>query len=320
MTISHLFSLLGGLGLFLYGMWMMREHLQAAAGNRIKEILETLTATPVRGFLAGIGITAMVQSSSAVMVLLVGLADAGTISLVQAVWVILGANIGTTITGQLIALQAEGAAPLLAFVGILLMLFAKKESRKCRGGILAGVGVLFLGLTMMSEAVLPLKETKWFLGLLTACKSPAAGIFMGALATAVIQSSSASIGILQTLAKGGLLELSQCVYLIFGQNMGTCVTGLLASAGAGRNAKRTAVIHLMVNVFGTLLFTGLLEFLPLCRWIGAAAPGDTAKQIAHVHTVFNLVTSLVCLPFGNLLVRISGYIVPERSKNHDYKK
>lgn len=314
MTISHLFSLLGGLGLFLYGMWMMREHLQAAAGNRIKDILEKLTATPVRGFLAGIGITAMVQSSSAVMVLLVGLADAGAVSLMQAVPVILGANIGTTVTGQLIALRIEGVAPLLAFVGIFFLLFAKKERWKYRGGILSGAGVMFLGLTMMSEAVLPLKESEWFLGLLTACKSPVAGIVMGALATAVIQSSSASIGILQTLAKGGLLELNNCMYLVFGQNMGTCVTGLLASAGAGRNAKRTAMIHLMVNIFGTLLFTGLLEFFPLCRWIEAIAPGDTAKQIAHVHTVFNVVTSLACLPFINLLVRLSGRLAPERGR------
>lgn len=311
MTISHLFSLLGGLGLFLYGMWMMREYLQAAAGNRIKKLLEKLTATPFRGFLAGIGITAMVQSSSAVMVLLVGLTDAGTISLIQAVWVILGANIGTTITGQLIALQAQGAAPLLAFVGILLLLFAKKEKWRFRGGVLSGVGVMFIGLTMMSEAVLPLKESNWLPSLFAACRNPAAGIMMGALATAVIQSSSASIGILQTLARGGLVELSQSVYLVFGQNMGTCVTGLLASAGAGRNARRTAVIHLLVNVFGTLLFTGLTEFLPFCDWIAAAAPGDAAKQIAHVHTVFNLVTSLACLPFGHLLVRISGQLVPE---------
>ncbi len=311
MTISHLFSLLGGLGLFLYGMWMMREYLQAAAGNRIKNLLEKLTATPMRGFLAGIGITAMVQSSSAVMVLLVGLADTGAICLLQAVWVILGANIGTTVTGQLIALQAEGAAPLLAFIGVLLLLFAKKENWKCRGGVLSGVGVMFIGLTMMSEAVLPLRESEWFPGLLAAAVNPAAGIFMGALVTAVIQSSSASVGILQTLARSGLVGLNQSVYLVFGQNMGTCVTGLLASAGAGRNARRTAVIHLLVNVFGTLLFTGWMEILPLCSWIEAAAPGDPAKQIAHVHTVFNLVTSLACLPFGNLLVRISGRLVPE---------
>lgn len=310
MSVFHLCSLLGGLGLFLYGMWMMREHLQAAAAHQIERFLQRLTATRVRGFLAGIGVTAVLQSSSAVMVLLVGLADARMIGLRQAVWVILGANIGTTITGQLIALKVEGFAPLLAFVGILLLLFARQRRWRRRGGLLAGVGVMFIGLKMMGEAMLPLKEEAWFLSLLTACKHPAAGIFAGTAVTAVLQSSSASVAMLQTLAKNGLVDLTQSTYLVFGQNMGTCVTGLLASAGGGRIARQTAVIHLLVNVFGTILFVCLVQMLPVCVWVEGLAPGDAARQIADLHTIFNLVTSLTLLPLSDLLVRASEVICP----------
>ena len=308
MTIFHLFSLLGGLGLFLYGMWMMQEHLRDAAGNRLQGLLKRLTATRFRGFFAGIVLTAAVQSSSAVLVLLVGLTEAGALTLNQAVWVILGANVGTTLTGQIIALNIEGVAPLFAFIGILLLLFAKKEVQRHWGGVLSGVGVLFIGLSMMGEAVMPLGQEFWFLRLLTACRHPAAGIFVGAAVTAILQSSSASVGILQTLAKRGLVDLSQSVYLVFGQNIGTCATAFLASAGAGRTARQTAVIHLLINGLGTVLFVGILKFLPFCQWMERVAPLDPARQIANVHTTFNIVTSLVLLPFGGLLVRLSGYL------------
>ncbi len=307
MTIFHLCSLLGGLGLFLYGMWMMREHLQAAAAHQIERFLKRLTATRMRGFLAGIGVTAVLQSSSAVMVLLVGLTDAGLIGLTQAVWGILGANIGTTVTGQLIALRVEGFAPLLAFVGILLLLFARQERWRRWGGLLAGVGVMFIGLTMMGEAMLPLKGEAWFLSLLASCRHPAAGIFAGTAVTAILQSSSASIAMLQTLAKSGLVDLSQSIYLVFGQNMGTCVTGLLASAGGGRNGRQTAVIHLLVNVFGTILFLCLVQLFPIGSWVEGLAPGNVAKQIADLHTIFNLVTSLTLLPLSGLLVRVAKW-------------
>ncbi len=312
MTIFHLFSLLGGLGLFLYGMWIMREHLQAAAGIRMQHILGRMTATRLRGFLAGIGITAVLQSSSAVMVLLVGLTDAGILSLQQVIGVILGANIGTTITCQLIALDAEGFAPLLAFAGIMLLLFAPKEQWKRRGGILAGIGVMFIGLTMMGDAVRPLEQEKWCLEILAACKHPAAGIFAGTLVTAALQSSSASIAILQTLAKQGLTNIHQSIYIVFGQNMGTCVTGLLAAAGAGVHARQTAVVHLMVNVIGAVLFLILAWLLPVCNWVEALAPGDGARQIADIHTIFNIVTSLALLPAAGCLAELSQKLVPER--------
>lgn len=314
MTIFHLFSLLGGLGLFLYGMWMMREHLNDGAGGRFKEMLRKMTATRLRGFLAGIGITAALQSSSAVMVLLVGLTDAGMLSLQQGIGVILGANIGTTVTCQLIALDAVGFAPLLAFIGIMLLLFAPQERWKRRGGVAAGMGVMFIGLTMMGDAVRPLEEEEWFLGILSACKRPAAGIFAGTMVTALLQSSSASIAILQTLAKQGLTDIHQSIYIVFGQNMGTCVTGLLAAAGAGIHARQTAVVHLLVNVLGTILFLFLTWLLPVCSWVEDLAPGNGARQIADIHTVFNVVTSLALLPAAGGLARLSQKLVPERGR------
>lgn len=328
MTIFHLFSLLGGLGLFLYGMWMMREHLKDAAGNRLQGILEHLTATRFRGFFAGVVITAAVQSSSAVLVLLVGLTEAGILTLTQAVWVILGANVGTTVTGQVIALNMEGIAPLFAFVGIMLLLFAKKELQKHWGGIFSGMGVLFIGLSMMGEAVMPLEQEQWFLRLLTACRHPAAGILAGTVVTAILQSSSASVGILQTLAKSGLIDLGQSIYIVFGQNIGTCATALIASAGAKRTARQTAVIHLMVNGVGAALFVALVQILPFCEWMERLSPADPVRQIANVHTTFNVVTSLLLLPFGGVLVRLSEYLTggtdekgrKERLLRHDRKK
>lgn len=311
MTISHFCSLLGGLGLFLYGMEMMRSHLEEAAGKRMQKLLTALTATPLRGFGAGVGVTATVQSSSAVMVLLVGFVDSGILTLKQAVWVILGANIGTTITGQMIALDLESLAPLCAFAGIMLLLFSKKKRWYCSGGVLSGLGVLFIGLDMMGDAMMPLGESKALLSLLTRCGNPITGIFMGMLFTAIIQSSSASVGILQALAKNGLIGLGQSIYLVFGQNMGTCVTALLASAGTGCNAKRTAVIHLLVNVLGTLFFAGICTLVPFGEWMERLAPLEPAKQIANVHTVFNMATSLALLPFGGLLVKAAEKIVAD---------
>lgn len=318
MTISDLCSLLGGLGLFLYGMWMLRSHLEAAAGKRLQEILKKLTAKPFYGFLAGTGITAAMQSSTAVTVLLVGFVDAGLCTLEQAVWVILGANIGTTVTGQLTAMDAKAAAPVLAFAGILLLLFSKRDKVIGLGGALAGSGVMLMGLSMMETAMLPLGESERFRALLTGCRNPVTAILMGTVFTAALQSSSASVGILQTLARNGLVDLEQGMYLVFGQNMGTCVTALLASAGACCNAKRTAVLHLMINVLGTVLFLILCQGMPMVfaglsasALIEGLTPMQPARQIANVHTIFNIVTSLALLPFGGLLVKLAEKLVPE---------
>ena len=247
MSITNFLSLLGGLALFLYGMQMMSNGLEAAAGDRMKEILEKLTSNRILGVLVGAGITAVIQSSSATTVMVVGFVNAGMMNLQQAVWIIMGANIGTTITGQLIALDIGAIAPLIAFIGVAMVVFVKKPMAHHVGTIFAGLGVLFIGMEMMSNAMLPLREEPAFIELMTSFSNPLLGILAGALFTAIIQSSSASVGILQALARSGLIGLDGAVYVLFGQNIGTCITAVLASIGTGREAKQTTVIHLIVQ-------------------------------------------------------------------------
>lgn len=313
MIISEFFSMLGGLGFFMYGMRMMRENLEAAAGTAMPRLLTRLTRTPVRGFLAGTGITAAIQSSTAVMVLLVGFVDAGILTLTNTVWVILGANIGSTVTNQLTAVDMGVVAPLLAFLGIFLLLFSKKEKFLRVGGVLSGFGMMFLGLSMVERAMAPLGEAEWFLSLLAKSQNPLMGILVGTIFTALLQSSAASVGILQMLAKNGLIGIHQSIYMVFGQNMGTCFTALLASAGTSVNARRTAVLHLLINVLGTAVFLAGAWLLPLAEWVSRLAPYDPARQIAHAHTLFNVISSLALLPLGNFLVNITGRLVPEKN-------
>ncbi len=303
--------LLGGLALFLYGMQMMSSGLEAAAGNRMKSILEKLTANRIKGVLVGAGITAVIQSSSATTVMVVGFVSAGLMSLSQAVGVIMGANIGTTVTGQLIALDISAAAPLIAFVGVALTVFVKREKPRHIGGIIAGLGVLFIGMNMMGTAMEPLQDSAVFTRVVTTFDNPVIGILVGAGFTALIQSSSASVGILQALATGGLIGLPQAVYVLFGQNIGTCVTAVLAAIGTKTEAKRTTVIHLMFNIFGTILFTLICMATPFVALMQGLTPGNGAAQIANVHTVFNVVTTLVLLPLGGQMAKIAVRILPE---------
>ncbi|MEG0688558.1 MAG: Na/Pi symporter, partial [Hungatella sp.] len=244
MSIALCLELLGGLALFLYGMQMMSTNLEAAAGNRMKDILERLTANRFLGVMVGAAITAIIQSSSATTVMVVGFVNAGLMNLNQAVWLIMGANIGTTITGQLIALDVGFYAPLIAFAGVVMVLFIKNKKIQNIGGIIAGLGVLFIGMGMMSNAMLPLRDSQTFVNLMTKFSNPLLGILAGAAFTAVIQSSSASVGILQALAMSGLIGLDGAVFVLFGQNIGTCITAVLAAIGTSRNAKRTTIIHL----------------------------------------------------------------------------
>lgn len=255
MGIKDLLALLGGLALFLYGMQMMSNGLEAAAGNRMKSILERLTSNRVKGVLVGAGITAVIQSSSATTVMVVGFVNSGLMTLKQAVWVIMGANIGTTITGQLIALDIGAIAPLFAIGGVAAIMFVKNEKVHHISSIFAGLGILFMGMDMMGSAMEPLQNSPAFIQFMTTFKNPLVGILIGAVFTAVIQSSSASVGILQALAGTGMIPLSSAVYILFGQNIGTCITAVLASIGMKVNAKRTTVIHLMFNIFGSVLFT-----------------------------------------------------------------
>ena len=310
--ITDFFSLLGGLALFLYGMQMMSNGLEAAAGNKMKQILEKLTANRFLGVLVGAGITAVIQSSSATTVMVVGFVNSGMMTLKQAVWIIMGANIGTTITGQLIALDVGELAPLFAFAGVALIVFVKKQKVHHYGLIVAGLGILFIGMEMMSGAMMPLRESEAFVSLMTKFSNPVLGILAGAVFTAVIQSSSASVGILQALAGSGLIGLSNAVYVLFGQNIGTCITAILAAIGTSRNAKRTTVIHLMFNLIGTVLFTVVCIATPLTALVESITPDSVASQIANMHTLFNIVTTLLLLPFGNYLAKAAVRILPEK--------
>ena len=314
MSITLIFSLLGGLALFLYGMQMMSSGLEAAAGNRMKRILERLTANRFLGILVGAGITAVIQSTSATAVMVVGFVNSGMMTLRQAVWIIMGANIGTTITGQLIALDIGTIAPLFAFFGVVLIVFVKKQKVHHVGMIIAGLGVLFIGMEMMSSAMMPLREMPEFVSLMTKFSNPVLGILVGMIFTAIIQSSSASVGILQALAGSGLIGLSSAVYVLFGQNIGTCITAVLASIGTNRNAKRTTVIHLLFNIIGTTIFTTICLLTPLTSLVESWTPGNAPAQIANMHTLFNVATTLILLPFGTYLAKIAEKILPDKKE------
>ena len=316
MQISDVLGLLGGLALFLYGMQMMSAGLEAAAGNRMKRILEKLTANRFLGVLVGAGITAAIQSSSATTVMVVGFVNSGMMTLRQAVWIIMGANIGTTVTGLLIALDVGALAPLLAFVGVALVVFLKKPILHHWGQIIAGLGVLFLGMGMMSDAMAPLRESEFFINLMTQMSNPLLGILVGMVFTAIIQSSSASVGILQTLASSGLIGLHSAAFILFGQNIGTCITAVLASIGTSRNAKRTTIIHLLFNVIGTVIFTTICILTPLTDLFESLLPTSPAGQIAALHTTFNITTTLLLLPFGTQLAKIAERILPDRASDN----
>jgi len=312
MGIADILTLLGGLALFLHGMQMMSAGLEAAAGSKMKEILERLTANRFLGVLVGAVITAVIQSSSATTVMVVGFVSAGMMTLNQAVWIIMGANIGTTVTSVLIALDVGALAPILAFLGVVLMIFVKRPQAQHIGQIMAGLGVLFIAMDMMSAAMYPLRDSESFIRLMSTFSNPLLGITAGALFTALIQSSSASVGVLQTLAGNGVIGLGSAVYVLFGQNIGTCITALLASAGSNRNAKRATLIHFMFNVIGTVMFTVICMVFPLTALIERMMPGQAQAQIATMHMLFNVTTTLLLLPLGNYLAELARRILPEQ--------
>lgn len=317
MALTNIISLLGGLALFLYGMQMMSQGLEAAAGNKMKQILEKLTANRFLGVLVGAVITAVIQSSSATTVMVVGFVNSGIMTLNQAVWIIMGANIGTTITGQLIALDVSAIAPLIAFLGVVLIVFIKKEKCHYIGSILAGLGILFIGMHMMSTAMEPLGQSAAFINILTKFQNPILGILAGIVFTALIQSSSASVGILQALAASGVITLNSAAFVLFGQNIGTCVTALLAAIGTNRNAKRTTIIHITFNVIGTVIFTVLCVVTPLITLLQVITPSNVPAQIANLHTLFNIVTTVLLLPFGHAITKFSVFLLPDSKEKQE---
>lgn len=317
MKLTDLIGLLGGLGLFLYGMQMMSNGLEAAAGNRMKKILEKLTANRFLGVVVGAVITAVIQSSSATTVMVVGFVNSGMMTLQQAVWIIMGANVGTTITGQLIALDVGAIAPLFAFIGVAFIVFLKNEKLHHYGKIITGLGILFIGMDMMSAAMVPLRESETFVNIITRFSNPVLGILAGAIFTAIIQSSSASVGILQALASSGVIGLPQAVYVLFGQNIGTCITAVLASIGTSRVAKRTTIIHLLFNIIGTTLFTIICILTPFTTLVEGFTPNNVSAQIANMHTIFNITTTILLIPFGTYLAKLATRILPDLPEERD---
>ena len=313
MSVANILSMAGGLGLFLFGIRTMGDGLENAAGAKLKRMLEVLTGNRFLAVLVGLVVTAIIQSSTATTVMVVGFVNAGMMSLAQAVGVIMGANIGTTVTSLLIALNFSSVAAAAVLVGVILMLASKKTVVKNLGAIFTGFGLLFLGIDMMSDSMAPLRESAGFMNfIVTVSESPLRplfGIILGIVMTAVLQSSSASVGVLQTLAMQGLVPLKFSVFVLFGQNIGTCLTALFSTVGAKKNSKRAAVIHLLFNLIGTGIFILIALLTPYVEWIEKLSP-DPMAQIAISHIVFNIVSTVVMFPFAKVLVKLSCLLVP----------
>ena len=313
MSVANILSMAGGLGLFLFGIRTMGDGLENAAGAKLKRMLEVLTGNRFLAVFVGFVVTAIIQSSTATTVMVVGFVNAGMMSLAQAVGVIMGANIGTTVTSLLIALNFSSVAAAAVLVGVILMLASKKTVVKNLGAIFTGFGLLFLGIDMMSDSMAPLRDSAGFMNfIVTVSESPLRplfGIILGIVMTAVLQSSSASVGVLQTLAMQGLVPLKFSVFVLFGQNIGTCLTALFSTVGAKKNSKRAAVIHLLFNLIGTGIFILIALLTPYVEWIEKLSP-DPMAQIAISHIVFNIVSTVVMFPFAKALVKLSCLLVP----------
>lgn len=313
MSVANILSMAGGLGLFLFGIRTMGDGLENAAGTKLKRMLEVLTGNRFLAVLVGFVVTAIIQSSTATTVMVVGFVNAGMMSLAQAVGVIMGANIGTTVTSLLIALNFSSVAAAAVLVGVILMLASKKTVVKNLGAIFTGFGLLFLGIDMMSDSMAPLRDSAGFMNfIVTVSESPLRplfGIILGIVMTAVLQSSSASVGVLQTLAMQGLVPLKFSVFVLFGQNIGTCLTALFSTVGAKKNSKRAAVIHLLFNLIGTGIFILIALLTPYVEWIEKLSP-DPMAQIAISHIVFNIVSTVIMFPFAKVLVKLSCLLVP----------
>lgn len=324
MDVFSVLTMIGGLALFLYGMHTMSDGLSKLSGGHLEKILEKLTSGPVRAVLLGAGVTAIIQSSSATTVMVVGFVNSGIMKLSQAIGIIMGANVGTTITSWILSLSGiEGSnfflqllkpssfSPLLAVVGVAMLMFSKEEKKRDVGNILAGFAVLMFGMDTMSESVAPLANVPEFTSILTMFSNPFMGILAGALLTAIIQSSSASVGILQALSVTGAVSFSSAVPIILGQNIGTCVTALISAAGANKNARRASFVHLYFNIIGSLLF--MIVFYTANAVVGfdfmnqAVGPAN----IAVVHSIFNLSATLVLLPFTKLLEKLAYITIPD---------
>lgn len=316
MEVTTVFSLLGGLGLFLFGIKTMGDGLEQAAGSKMKRLLEALTRNKFTAVLVGLLVTAVIQSSSATTVMVVGFVNAGLLSLSKAIGVIMGANIGTTVTSLMLSVKLNFGV-LFTAVGAICQLAGNRSSFKLLGQIMMGLGILFVGMDAMTVAMEPLRDWQGFRDMMELAKNPLVGVLVGAGVTALLQSSSASVGILQALAATGAISLQASLFILFGQNIGTCVTALLASVGANRTAKRAAVVHLLFNVIGAALFIVLALVLPLASWIETLAGANLRLQIAFAHIIFNVVTTLLLLPLSGLLEKLAYLVVRGEDKQQE---
>lgn len=322
MDIFNVLSLIGGLALFLFGMNVMGEALEKRAGNQLKNILEKLTSSRWKGFLLGAGVTAIIQSSSATTVMVVGFVNSGIMNLKQAIGIIMGANVGTTITSWILSLtgiessnifvsllKPTSFTPILALIGIILLMRKKNSKSADTGMILLGFAVLMFGMESMSSAVSPLRDVPEFQNILTMFSNPILGVLAGAFLTAVIQSSSASVGILQALASTGAVSYGSAIPIIMGQNIGTCVTAMISSVGANKNAKRTAVVHLAFNIIGTTVWLTIFCIVNAIVEFSFTDQSASLLGIAIIHTIFNVLCTALLFPFAKQLEKLACFIV-----------
>jgi phosphate:Na+ symporter len=309
------------MALFLYSVKITSGSLQAIAGEKLKSVLAKLTGNRIMGVLVGAGITALIQSSTATSVMSVGFVNAGLMNLYQALWVIMGANIGTNITAQLIAFDVGAIAPIVALLGTFFCLLTKDKKLRSIGEAVAGLGFIFVAMSLMKESMAPLSEMDIVKEIFASINNPFVGIIVGIIFVIIIQSSAAGVGVLQAMAMSAsgaqLMSLDQAMFIIFGLNIGTCVTAVFASIGGSRNATRAGMLHMMFNVIGTAIFTAAYYALPVAEWVRALSPNDVARQFANMHLVFNLASTIILLPFGKFIVKLVKLMVPDKKGGDD---
>lgn len=331
MNFFDILTLIGGLAIFLFGMTVMGDGLEKRSAGKLKQILENLTSSPLRGLLLGLGVTAIIQSSSATTVMLVGFVNSGVMKLSQSIGVIMGANIGTTVTGWLLSLTGiEGSnffltllkpssfSPILALVGVIMFL-SKKEKRKDTGSIFLGFAVLMTGMETMSGAVEALKDNEQFANLMVMFSNPILGLLLGAIVTAIIQSSSASVGILQALSSTGTLQYATVIPIVLGQNIGTCATAMISSIGANKSAKRVAAVHLSFNIIGSILFLVIYYIIKSIIPLPILGTAANAFGIAVVHSIFNVFATATLFPFSRVLEKLAYKVVPDHGEEDEFK-
>ncbi|NLN84368.1 MAG: Na/Pi cotransporter family protein [Firmicutes bacterium] len=307
--VNLFLPVIGGLGLFLYGMNMMGSALERAAGSKMKKMVEALTSNRFKGVLVGMLVTMFIQSSSATTVMVGGFVNAGIMNLGQAVGVIMGANIGTTVTSQLIAFRLTDYAPLAIGLGVAVWIIIKNQKIKTYAEVLIGFGILFVGMDMMGTGLKPMSELPAFTRIITSLNNPFLGMLVGLLLTTVVQSSSASVGLLQALAGQGLIDMNLAFPILYGENIGTTTTALLSSIGANRVAKRAAFIHFFMKLIGTLLFMTVFK-MPIEKLVLAISPDNAVWQIANAHSIFNVLNTIILFPFISQIVRVAEFVIP----------